>query len=253
MMVCCSSIAQSLRRRNARHGGYVLLETVIATGMLIVGLAVIGAQVQAADQSVRKMERRIRALNLAQQLLAELEMGLIKLDSVDEIEEGDYGPRYPDFGWLLTTEKTTIETMYLLKLEVFHLYRNGQYREDDFEYDAAELIVTVYAWRNVAQPVNFAEDFGLTEEEADELSERFDSLGIEGLSIDSFDPSLLQKIDFEELLAALPLIMEAIGMDASQLTSMIPPSLMQQLKDSGLFGEEGVPGLDELGLGGEQP
>ena len=65
--------------------------------------------------------------------------------------------------------------------------------------------------------------------------------------------SLLQKIDFEELLAALPVIMDTIGMDASQLTSMVPPALMDQLKESGIFGEEGIPELGEELLEGLQP
>jgi len=39
------------RRRNRR--GYVLLETVVATGLLIVGLAVIGAQVQDSQTFAR--------------------------------------------------------------------------------------------------------------------------------------------------------------------------------------------------------
>ena len=62
-----------VRVRQSRRLAYLLLETVVATGMLIVGLAVLGAQVQDSHTAVRKMERRIRAISLAEQHLAELE------------------------------------------------------------------------------------------------------------------------------------------------------------------------------------
>ncbi len=221
--------------------------------MLIVGLAVIGAQVQDADHTVHTMERRIRAIHLAEQLLAELEMGLIELESVDEIEEEDFGPRHPDFGWLLTTERTSVEDVYLLKLEILHHLREDEYREDEFEHDIAESILTVYAMRSAPKPVNFAEDFGLNEEEVTELSEQLDTLGIEGLTIDTFDPQVLQNVDFEELVAALPVVMDALGMNAAQLTAMIPPNLISQLRDNGILGEEGLGELEGLIPGGEAP
>jgi len=94
-----------------RWRGYVLLETVIATGVLIVGLAVIGAQLQESDKSVHKMERRMRAMALADSYMAQLDLGLIPLDSVERELDGDFGPRFPDWGWTLLTEQTAIDGM----------------------------------------------------------------------------------------------------------------------------------------------
>ena len=51
--------------RLSRRDAYVLLETVLATGLLITGLAVVGAQVQSADTTIRVMNRTIRAMMLA--------------------------------------------------------------------------------------------------------------------------------------------------------------------------------------------
>ncbi len=238
------------RRRRA----YVLLETVVATGLLIVGLAVIGAQIQDSDTSIRKMERRIRALMLAELQLAELEMGLIELESVDEVEEQDFGPRYPDNAWRLTTEETAIEDMYLLKLEILHHYREEEYQEDDFDFDNAETVHTVYAMRAAPQPLSFGEDFGMAEDELVKLSENLSELGIEGLDPQAFDPRFLQTVDFEELLKALPLLMDALGMDLTDFVSALPPGLLQQIKDSGLLEGETESGLlEELGRGRESP
>ena len=234
-------------RLDQRRGAYILLETVVATGLLIVGIAVIGSQVQDADTSIRKMDRRIRAMSLAEQHLAELDLGLIELDSVDQFQDGDFGPRYPDWGWLLTTEDTAIEDMYLLRLDVMYLQREGRYREDDFDHDNAEIIHTIYAMRVTPRPVNFEEEFGLNEEEFLALSEKLGSLGIEGLDPQAFDLSLLGRLDFEELIATLPVLLDALGMDASQLLSVLPPNLLEQLKGSGLLEEGGV--QDLLGNG----
>ena len=210
----------------------------IATGLLIVGLAVIGGQVQDAQTSVRKMERKLRAMMLAEQQLGELEMGLIEIDSVDEVEEEDFGPRYPDYAWRLTTEETSLEQMFLLKLDILFKLREEEYQEDDFDFDNGETLFTIYRMQAVPEPVNFAEDFGMTEDELLELSEKFSEIGIEGLDPEAFDLSFFQGVDFEELIESLPLIMDALGMDLSDFTSRLPPDLLRQLEESGLLGEE---------------
>jgi len=238
-------------RRGRRRHGYVLLETVVATGLLVIGLAVIGAQVQDSQTCVRKMQRRVRAMMLAEQHLAMLDLGLVELDSVDELEEGDFGPRYPDYGWWLTTEDTAIENVYLLKLDVLHYLREDEYREDDFDFDNADTLYTVYAMRAAPQPVDFGEDFGLTEDELVELGEKLSELGIEGLDPGEFDLRILGKLDFEELLEALPLIMDAFGLELSDMASTLPPNLLRQIQESGLLDEEAASGLLE-GLGEDE-
>ena len=91
--------------------GYVLLETVLATGLLIAGLAVIGAQLQDGHEAVRAMKLRLRALTLAEMQLAGLDLGLSELDTVDEGQEEDFGPRYPDWASRTTRQATAGDTM----------------------------------------------------------------------------------------------------------------------------------------------
>jgi hypothetical protein len=221
----------------------VLLETVIATGLLILGLAVIGAQVQDADTSIRKMQLRIRALMFAEATLAELDLGLVELDSIDEEQEEEYGPRYPDFGWRLTTEETAIEDMFLLKLEVLYLPREPEeyenYQEGDFDFDEAQALLTTYALRATPRPLNLGEEFGLKEEEFLEISEKLSELGIQGLDAESFDPKFLAGADMEELLTALPLLADVFGIDLTNLVGVLPPELATVLEEGGLLGEEG--------------
>jgi hypothetical protein len=224
-----------VRIPHSRRRAYLLLETVVATGMLIVGLAVLGAQVQDSHTAVRKMERRIRALSLAEQHLAELEMGLVDINSVDENVEGDFGPRFPDFGWLLTTEETAIEQMFMLRLDILHHLRDGDYSEDSFDYDEAELLETVYVMKAAPQPVNFGEDFGLNEKELVELAEKLDGLGIPGLDPETFDMRFFQTVDFETLVESAPVLLEAFGMSLDAVLAMLPPDVMRQIQESGIL------------------
>jgi len=230
--------------------GYVLLETVVATGLLIVGLAVIGAQIQSADTSVRTMDRKVRAVMLAEQQLAELDMGLIKVDSLDEVEEGDFGPRFPDWGWIMVTEPTAIEGMFRLRLDVYYVLRDGDYQQDDFDYDNADMLFTAYAFRSAPRPVNFAEDFGLNDDEFNDLAEKLSAAGIPGLEADNFNPNWAAFPDFEQFIQVMPIVLDAFGIDFDQLASALPRDVMEQLKEAGLFGENGDTSPDNNGNNG---
>lgn len=234
------------RGRSPRRA-YVLLETVVATGLLTLGLAMLGSQVQQSDTSIRQMELRLRALMLAEMQLAHMDTGLIELNSVDDIEEEDFGPRYPDFGWRLITDETTTEDLYRLTLEVLYA-RRADYEEEDFDHDNAEVLYKFYFFRARPRALNFAEDFGLREGELEDLGKRLSDLGIEGLDINNFDPSIFARLDTEQLMESLPVLMSAFGMDVSQLLSSLPPDVREALESSGLL-EELAGGEDAAGGG----
>ncbi len=224
--------------RRARCGGYILLETVVATGLLIVGLAVIGAQVQSADTSVRTMDRELRAMMLAEQQLAELDLGLIELESLDEVEDGDFGSRQPDWAWRMTTDPTVVEGLFRLRIDVFYHHREDDYSQDSFDYDAAEMMFTAYAFRAAPRSIDFAADYGLNEEEFDELSKKFIDLGIP-IDPSNFSPGadMLDR-PFDELIEILPLVMEAMGLDFDQLAAVLPKDVLDQIRDSGVLGDD---------------
>jgi hypothetical protein len=239
---------------NPRRSAYVLLEVVIATGLLVVGLAFIGGQIQDSGKAIRVMERRSQAMRLAEQQLAYLDLGLIDLDSVDEVLDGDFGPRFPDWGWLMTTEPTAVQGMYRLTLDVLHHIRDDQYTEDSFDFENAELAYTAYIFRPAPQALDLALDYGLTEEE---LADVTDKLEETGLPIDPFklNPAMLADLDFEELIQALPILLDAFHMELGDLEAIIPPDILQDLKESGLLdgglGEGGDGGGNGEGDGGQ--
>lgn len=224
-------------RKPTRRSAWVLLETVIATGLLVTGLAVIGAQVQAADRSVKTMQRHVRGMLLAQMKLAELDMGLVELDSVDIVQEEEFGPRYPDFAWRLTTEESAIDDVYVLALEVLYHPNDSvnDYREGSFDFDASETIHRVYAVRPAPQSLNLEEELGLDEEQVDQLSERLVQLGIPGLDAQALDPTILATLDFEDFLEVLPVIAEAMGLDLTSILGALPPGLLDTFNPDDLL------------------
>lgn len=227
-----------------------MLETVIGTGLLILGLAVIGAQFQDSETSIRKMQRRFRAIELAEQYLAELDLGLIELDSVDEVQEEDFGPRFPDYGWRLITEPTAIEGMYRLTVEVLFIPRADKYQEDDFDHENAETLFTAYAFRPVPQKLDLEVDYGLKDEELERVTQTLGDTGIPGLDVSSFDPSILAKLDFEQMVKVLPIVLDAMHLELGDLEAMIPPEILKQIKESGALDE--IEGLgDKDGQGGK--
>ncbi len=215
-----------------------MLETVIATGMLIVGLAVIGAQLQESNKAVHSMKLKTQAVMLAEMQLAQLDLGLVKLESVDEVQEGDFGSRYPDWGWLLITEPTAIDGLFRLTVEIYHHFRDGEYRQDSFDFEQAERIFSAAAFRPAPKPLDLAADFGMREDELAEFADKIGQAGIPCFDGGTFDSTCLANIDIAELMKTLPALKQ-LGINLGDIESLIPPDLLESLKQSGLLdGEE---------------
>lgn len=232
-------------RNSKTRRAYVMLETVIATGLLIVGLGVIGAQLQDSNAAVHKMRLKTQAVMLAETQLAMMDLGLVQLDSVDEVQEGDFGSRYPDWGWRLITEPTSIDGLFRITVEVQYLVRYDTYREDSFDHEHAETLFTASAFRQPPKPLDLAADFGMNEKDKQDLNDKLGEVGqIPCFDGNTFDATCLATVDMTDLLKTLP-VLQKLGINVGDLQSMIPPDILKQLQDSGL--------MDQLqGAGGEQ-
>jgi len=215
-----------------------MLETVIAVGLLVVGLAIIGSQIQDSDTSIRKMRLKTRALMLAEQQLAYLDLGLVKLDTIAEIQEGDFGPRYPDWGWRIMTEPTSLDGIFRQQISVLYKVRDEAYQADSFDYKNADDIYDVYAFRPNPKPLDLQTDFGMTDKELTDLNQKVTDNQIPCFDGGTFNPTCLATLDSQELLKALPVAVKLFpGANIDQLEQLIPPDVLQQLKDSGLLGD----------------
>ncbi len=220
----------------AVRAAYLLLEVVIATGLLVVALAIIGAQIQDSGTAIHRMQRRLEAVRLAEQQFAYLDLGLLELDSVDEVQEGDFGSRFPDWGWVIVTEPTAVAAIFRLRLEVLHHIREGDYREDTFAHDDAEIVYSAYAIRAAPRSVDFSLDFGMTDEETAEVAEKMQSAGVP-FDPRAFNPGAVADWDIEQLIRSLPVLLKALGLELGDLAALIPPELLEKLKEEGLFGD----------------
>ncbi len=227
----------------SRRTAYVLLETVIATGMLIVGLAVVGAQVQGAVTSVRQMELRTRAIMLADVQLAEMSMGLVEFATLDDEIEEEFGSRFPDWGWRMIIDETALDDLFQLTVEILYWPRESV--DDDFDFDEAQILHTIYTLKLAPRPLDLGEAFGIPEDEFEELAQKLAETGVEGLDAEAFDPTILAKLEFEELIEVLPLLLEAFGIPIEQVTGQLPPEILQMIQGSGL--------LDGSESGGQDP
>lgn len=240
--------------RQCRNGqrAYVLLETVLATGLLLVGLAVIGAQLQESNKSVRAMRMKARALMLAEQQLAQVDLGLVRFDSLDEVEEEDFGPRFRDWAWRMTIEPSAINEVFVLRLDILY-GRRDVYEEDGFDYDNAEVVFTTYSMRPSPRPLNLITDFGLSLTQADQITEQFGEYNVDPSDV---LPSDISNRPVEEMIPLLVGLLKATGLSAADIMSLLPPEARQAIEQFGglenLLGQ-GESGGSEDGTGQQQP
>ena len=74
-----------------------------------------------------------------------------------------------------------------------------------------------------AQKIDLGVDYGLNEEELGQVSQTLSDTGIPGLDAASFDPTILAKLDFEQMVEVLPVVLDAMGLELGDLEAMIPP------------------------------
>jgi hypothetical protein len=83
-----------------RQPGFMLLEVLVAIGLLVLGMAVIGGQVQTAADLTRETDHLARLVFLAESRLAEIDSGLVVPneeigdETGVEVEE-DFGRLFP--------------------------------------------------------------------------------------------------------------------------------------------------------------
>ena len=225
--------------RRASRPGYLLMEVVIALGLLTLGLATIGIQIQTAYNTSRDTQRLLRAMHLAESKLAELDARLIEdVDSAieDDLEE-EFGRLFPDFAWRLRLEPTQTEELWLVQLDILFQERQD-IDEEEFDFDEAEVVYTVRTLRATPATIDPARDFGADEETMERLAA---ALAGTGLDEHALDLGMLQQIPTDQLLELLA-IMQEIGLfDLSDLASQLPPEILDFLNAAGV-GDLGTSG-----------
>lgn len=232
------------RRPNARRGGFVLLEVVLALGLLVLGMTVIGAQVHQAFETSVKTALTMRAMMLAESRLAQLDSGMLELDPAlieagEPIEE-DFGRLFPAFATRVTVSETAVEELFQITLQM--LYDRNRDPDDEYDFDESTVLYTLYTLRATPAFIDLEVDFGVDEERIEKLIEAVPDAEFDPYS---FDPSFLAKMELEELVAVLPDLLDALGIGPDQVARMLPPDVLQMLREAGIGEEE----VKDLGRG----
>lgn len=208
--------------------GYLLLEVVMSVALLVLGLAVIGAQFQQGRDAAHRTEEMTRVLMLAESKLAELDTGLVALDEeADDETEGDFTLRFPSYGWRMRFQETATEGLRMITLEI--LFAPREDLDDDFDFDNAKVLHSFYTLRAVPALADLEADYGLDEQAIEQIREALPDPDIDVEQFDITKP--FRELPIEELIAILPTLLGALGISPEAMLNMAPPDVRELLKE----------------------
>lgn len=238
---------QRRRAHPARIGrGYILLEVVLALGLLVLGMATIGIQIQTSWETAADTHRMLRVLHLAESTLNEFDAGLMDVSDLESAVENDlekeFGPLFPSFGWRLRLEPTEIEDIWLVQLQILYQKREDV-ESEEFDFDTANVLHTLRTLRATPATVDPQRDFGADDETMLQLTD-----ALAGTELDPYnlDFRMIAGLPLDQLAEILSALQAAGVLQGLDLEAMLPPDVLQMLQDAGL---EGI-GTD--GAGGDQ-
>lgn len=203
----------------------MLLEMVIAVGLLVLGMALIGAQISTSTDTARETELMSRVVFLAESKIAELDTGLIIPE--EEIEE-DFGRLFPEFGWRMRIVPAAESELNLITLEI--LYDFARDPNEEFDFTDAVVMQTYHTLRATPTPLDMTRDFGLEEEQADNINDQLGDLTGGAVDVRDFDPSIFQNLTPKELEQLAGMLINQMGADASALMQLLPPQARGMLQ-----------------------
>lgn len=274
-----ASTVNPITRHRAR--GAMLLEVIIALGLLVFGMVMIGLQINAGLDAARHTNLRTRAIMLADTKLSELQAGFVEIDPMDEEVKGDFGITYPGFTWRITLEESTdIDELYKVRMEIG--YNEDQVEDQiddpdyliDFEDDGRRTLYTVYRLWPKPPEVDPETDYGINEEQREmffgslagamaggdlenlsggaagpdleAMGEALNDIMLSFMETGTFDFRLLSELSAEEF-EIVAGVLEALygrgGADSLQeLSDLLSSSFGQLQNQGGPGGEDGGPG-----------
>lgn len=222
----------------------VLLEVLLAMSLLILGIAAVGSQISVGMRVVQNTDVATRALMLAESKLAELDAGAVTFDPNQKLE-GDFGDPYPGWAWRIEMDPSDTPNLYMITLEIFN--KPGvQFRDPPPNIDEMTLVFTTHTLRATPAVIDLSRDFGLSEDELQQVAE---SIPIDGFDPQNIDPNALALLDDDTLMQVMPMLMKLLGSN-SQLLSALPQAtrdrLRQQLDNMAQQGNENAEGLRDV-------
>ena len=194
------------------RGGSALMEVVIALSLLVIAMGVVGFAFRNGQLSLDRSERVTRAILLTDQILTNIDLGIIGIASQAEGGQGkgnvaelngSFGPDAPPgmsyrIQGALDPLQPGVVRVYI---EVF---------AGDAEDESRKLILATSALRAPPRTVNLERDFGVPAEQLEKITEQIPG-GEQIFDPKNFDPRALASMDMDTLIQMLPMILQAFG------------------------------------------
>jgi uncharacterized membrane protein YgcG len=237
----------------------LLLEIIVALTIMVAAMAFVGAQMVGGIRMVSYADQQARAGELADRMLAVLELDLEATQRLmeDLTDEGDFGEQYPAYMWRVIAEPLTdVEGLNQVSIEI--LYQNDP--ELYGEIEEARVVHSLHMLKANPQGIDLAADFGIDEARIEQIT---DLIPIADFDPTQLNPQALVSLDPMELLAMLPqlmpLIQEMLGAagGGGGLPGGIDPSNMSEEQIREMFLQLGAGGRDggdgRIPTGGDAP
>ncbi|GMU24089.1 MAG: hypothetical protein AMXMBFR13_41660 [Phycisphaerae bacterium] len=237
--------AAAQRDGAVRRGGAVLLEVVISLALLVFGMAVVGLQVNGSLAVARSADTNTRALMAADTVLSYIDSGeLLPPQTGEPVTDEDldldvrerFRLAYPGYCWDVMARPAEVDDLYLVRLRIgYNPVRAPEQMgnpETKIEIEDLDTRIVRTAYRLMAKPADISldRDYGVTQEEMDEITQ---NVPIPGFDPTSIDPTAIAKLDPEFLAQFMPLIEQYLG-QVPNLNELAGNPAMQRL-----LGQEG--------------
>jgi hypothetical protein len=192
--------------------GSALLEVVISLSILVVAMGVVGFAFRNCQLNLDRSERVTRAMLLADQVLTNIDLGILSVTSQAESSQGQgnltevsgvFGVDAPP-GMSYRVQAGTDNAL----PGVIRLYIEIYAGDPDDE--SHQLILATSALRAPPRSIDLERDFGLPAEQTQKIQDQIPG-GSQVFDPKNFDPRALASMDMDTLIQMLPLLMQAFG------------------------------------------
>src|SRR5579871_1963008 len=105
-----------MSRAHAAQTGFTLVEMIVATLLLAIGVVAALAAISTGIQATYKADRLQTAALLAERKLGQIELEASNLTGGDQ--QGDFGKLYPEFRWRESVESTSYPDLFQVTVTI---------------------------------------------------------------------------------------------------------------------------------------
>ncbi|MBL8878240.1 MAG: hypothetical protein JNG88_03890 [Phycisphaerales bacterium] len=238
--------------RAKSKSGALLLEVVVSLAIMVAALGLIGAQLNGGLKMTAQAETTTRAAELSDRMLALLELDPQMSQRIfqERRSDGDFGTEFPGYLWRANVEKTDVDGLGLVTLEI--LYQNDSERPTDF--DGAKVVRSLHLLKSDPGRIDLGKDFGVPAQALEAVGPQMSM--IPGLDPTQFDPQALAALPPQELFAVLaqllPILQQAgIVPPGMEIDPNMSPDQIAEMIQAMVEGQGGLPGMGDQGGEGD--